>query len=164
MNNKKFLIAALSLILLFAISCGDRPTGSSPSDGSIPKVTGTRVTLDKDLQLQGNGLEDVTPAGLDAEMLDRLFGQYKTIGVLKEGKTDSDYELYWTSEDKSIMEGNSIAPDTSEVMAYLKITFNNSDPVSATEANVELRLNLEGELGSVYTGKNKTPYTVTAQP
>ena len=48
MNNKKFLIAVLSLILLFAISCGDRPTGSDTGGSgkgdallnSVPKATG----------------------------------------------------------------------------------------------------------------------------
>ena len=32
---KKILIVALSLILLFAISCGDRPTGSTTDGGGV---------------------------------------------------------------------------------------------------------------------------------
>ena len=36
MNNKKFLIVALSLILLFTISCGDRPTGSDSGVAKLP--------------------------------------------------------------------------------------------------------------------------------
>ena len=41
-STKKILIAVLSLILLFAISCGDRPTGSTTGGGldSIPDASG----------------------------------------------------------------------------------------------------------------------------
>ena len=61
MNNKKFLIAALSLILLFTISCGDRPTESGDVDNQInalfdkfPKPSTATDTTINDNSLDGN--------------------------------------------------------------------------------------------------------------
>ena len=62
MNNKKFLIAVLSLILLFAISCGDRPTGSDTGGSgkgdallnSVPKATGKELTTSDAESFTGN--------------------------------------------------------------------------------------------------------------
>ena len=168
MNNKKILIVALSLILLFSISCGDRPTGSMPNDGSIPKITGTvEVKLTKALQLEGSGLT-VTPAKDDAPKLDaeaeKILFAYDQIGILEDGKTDSDYKLYWKDDGKTIMEGNDIDPETSEVMSYLKITFTQTpEPFSSgITADVEVHQNLTAAgYGSHYIGKNTTPYTVS---
>ena len=163
MNNKKFLIAALSLILLFTISCGDRPTGSMPNDGSIPKVTGTeKVTLTTKLSLQGS--LEVTPAGLDSTAVDYLFGSYKQIGISEEGIAGSDWQLYWKDDGKTIMEGNDIDTETSEVMSYLKITFSKTpEPFSSgITADVEVYHELpEDSYGAAYVGKNTTPYTVS---
>ena len=174
MNNKKFLIAALSLILLFAISCGDRPTGSIPSDGSIPKVTGTeRVTLTTALMLKdekGSGLT-VKPVKdgaleLDAQTEQYFFGSYNEIPISKDGIAGADWELYWKDDGKTIMEVNELDPETSEVMSYLKITFTQTpEPFnsgSGITADVEVYHELsEDSYGAAYVGKNTTPYTVS---
>ena len=161
-NFKKILTIILSIGLLVVISCGDRPTGSMPNDGSIPKITGTeKVTLTTKLSLQGS--LEVTPAGLDVEAVGRLFA-YDQIGILEDGSTDSGYELYWKDDGKTIMEANETDSETSEVMSYLKITFSKTpEPFSSgITADVEVYHELpEDSYGAAYVGKNTTPYTVS---
>ena len=152
MNNKKFLIAALSLILLFTISCGDRPTGSSPSDGSIPKVTGTPVNLSKNYKLSGSGLTVDPP-----QYKDGLFDG-ATEYVILNGKI-GESQLYWTGDDKTIMEGNEIDPDTSEVVSYLKIKFDNFE--TPTKAEIEHRMTVEGGVTVIGKTEEGKPYTVS---
>ena len=155
-KTKKILIAALSLILLFSISCGDRPTGSSPNDGSIPKVTGTPVSLSKDYKLSGSGLTVDPP-----QYKDGLFDNATEYVILKNG-TMAGSQLYWTGDDKTIMEGN---PNSEEGVApteYLKIKFDNFD--NPTKAEIEHRMTVEGGVTVIGKTEEGKPYTVTAQP
>ena len=171
--SKKIFTIILSISLLVVISCGDRPTGSMPNDGSIPKITGTeRVTLTTDLILKdekGSGLT-VKPVKdgaleLDAETEQYFFGSYNEIPISKNGIAGADWELYWKDDGKTIMEANELdQDDTSKVISYLKITFSKTpDPFSSgITASVEVYHELpEDSYGAAYVGKNTTHYTVS---
>ena len=176
-NITKILITILSLILLFAIGCGDRPTGSTPSN--IPVATGENVTsLTGTYQFTGAGTETTKTDGTTIHVkIDTITGTVTEDGansminayskdIMIQNNTITalflaDAQLKKTADANTVEAGDGKPKDDGDggtIIDYIKITFDDiNDPQTA---EIEYRIKLDSAEGNFEAvAKSVAPYT-----
>ena len=159
MNNKKFLIAALSLILLFSVSCGDKPTDSGNEKKSSPYAGvweggEEKITINSDGSFNINGqyipASDITKNGNTFSFKNPADGAEYSLTF----KSDTEVEFKKNGEqipltknpDKPTGSSPSNPVNIDEIINSIPTT---EGKPTATDLNVE----------AVYTGKLTGSYT-----
>ena len=175
-NITKILITILSLTLLFVIGCGDRPTGSTPSN--IPVATGENVTsLTGTYGFTGAGTETTSDGTTIHVKIDTITGTVtkdnaesminaysKDIMIQNNTITAlflADAQLKKTADANTVHAGGEPKydeEDGSTITDYIKITFDDiNDPKTA---EIEYRIKLDSAGGNFEAvAKSVAPYT-----
>ncbi len=174
-NITKILITILSLILLFAIGCGDRPTGSTPSD--IPVATGENVTsLTGPYGFTGAGTDTTSDGTTIHVKIDTITGtvtkdnaesmiNYASKDIMIQNNTITTLFLE-NAQLKKHADANTVHAggepkddgDGGTITDYIKITFDDiNDPQTAV---IEYRIKLDSADGNFEAiAKSVAPYT-----
>ena len=180
-NITKILITILSLILLFAIGCGDRPTGSTPSN--IPVATGENVTsLTGTYGFEGAGTDTTSDGTTIHVKIDTITGtvtkdnaesmiNYASKDIMIQNNTITalflaDAQLKKTADANTVEAGDGKPKDDGDggtIIDYIKITFDDiNDPQTA---EIEYRIKLDSAEGNFEAvAKSVAPYTRVSIP